>query len=334
MNKIIVYEHADFKGISREFTRNVPNLSDENFDECISSMIVNGNPWVIYSDANFGGYQYIFEEGHYPTVDWDNSTSSLEMVTEDLTDPQITLYDEPNYEGKSIVLTCETNLLYGSFNDTASSHKVQRGAWVLYQHKNRGGVQMLARASHDTPDYEWFSNRLTHLRPLKSGKPVITPEVLWEQKEERVNSVAIDAVCGVNCGSREQTFSTALSREYMGSVTESFKFSNATQISIATKFSLNLGSLTPETKSTLSNTFTVELGKTNTRTETNSITVTLPATIPPHTKLTVRVIKREVNLRIPVKLTITTGFHQKTEYGEFLCCSGNSITTEYEEERL
>ncbi|MCI4387809.1 hypothetical protein PGIGA_G00078530 [Pangasianodon gigas] len=66
----------------------------------------------------------------------------------------------------------------------------------------------------------------------------------------------------------------------------------------------------------VSETFTVEKGSSNTRTTTESIRVSLPATIPPRTKLTVNVVRKEVAITVPVKLTITTGFHSKVEYGE------------------
>ncbi|XP_036447473.1 epidermal differentiation-specific protein-like [Colossoma macropomum] len=334
MNKVIVYEKPNFEGLSKEFTSNVSNLNDESFNDCISSVKVIGNPWVLYSDPNFSGYQYIFDEGEYPTVDWDNSTSSLEVVTEDLEDPQITLYDEPNYKGKSVVLTCETNLYYSSFDNSASSHKVQRGAWVLYQYANRVGYQMLARASRDMPDYEWFSNRLSHLRPLKPGKPTVTATVLWDKKEEQVKSVIIDSICGLNSGSREQTFNTELNREYEGSITDSFSFSNATQIGYETKFSVQVAEMSSEKTFSFSNTFTVEKGKTNTRTEKKSVRVSLPTTIPPRTKVTVNVVRKEVEVKVPVELIITTGFHKKTEYGQYVCSDGSSIISEFKEEPL
>ena len=109
MSKIIVYEHVDFQGISREFTSSVSNLIQENFNDCISSLKVIGNPWVLYSDINFSGNPEIYEEGEYARVEHNDSISSLEMVTEDLTDPQITLYEHDNYQGRT-VLKNETSL--------------------------------------------------------------------------------------------------------------------------------------------------------------------------------------------------------------------------------
>ncbi|KAI4899663.1 hypothetical protein NFI96_003958 [Prochilodus magdalenae] len=329
MNKIIVYEKVNFQGLSREFTSNVANLTDESFNDCISSVKVVGNPWVLYSDPNFSGYQYIYDEGEYPTVGWDNSTSSLEVVTEDLYDPQITLYEEPNYKGKSLVLTCETNLYYGSFNDTASSHKVQRGAWVLYQYSDRGGYQVLARASRDTPEYGWFDNRLSHLRPLKPGKPTVEAKMLWDQKKEQVKSFIVDTICGLNNGMHEQVFTTELGREYECSVTESFNFSNTTQIGLGAVFCLCL-----PVAVLFGTSFKVESGKVNTKTEKKSFKVQLPTTIPPRTKMTVNVVRKEVEVTVPVELTIITGFHKKTEMGQYMSSDGTSIVAEFKEEPL
>ncbi|XP_066545059.1 epidermal differentiation-specific protein-like [Amia ocellicauda] len=195
MSKIIVYEHPDFQGVSREFTSDVPNLRDVHFDDCISSLKVTGQPWVLHRDPDHQGRQWVFEEGDYASVEEHDTISSLQLVTEDLSDPQIMLYEHSDFQGRSIVLTCETNLCHGSFNDMASSHRVQRGAWVLYEHPDRGGVQMVARAGHDVPDYGWFHDRLSHLRPLKPGKPTVTAEILWDKKEEQVKSVNIDSMC-------------------------------------------------------------------------------------------------------------------------------------------
>ncbi|XP_036448377.1 epidermal differentiation-specific protein-like [Colossoma macropomum] len=334
MSKIILYEHVNFQGISREFTSSVSNLIQENFNDCISSLKVIGNPWVAYSDINFSSNPEIYEEGEYARVEHNDSISSLELVTEDLTDPQITLYEHVNYQGRSIVLKNETNLCHGSFNDVASSHKVQRGAWVLYEHIDRHGAKMVARASRDVPSYGWFNDRVSHLRPLKPGMPTITAEVLWDKKEEHVKSVILDSICGLNHGECEQSFSTELCREYEGSVTDNFSFSNATQITLGSTFDVDVEMMKASCNLSLSNTFTVEKGSSNTRTERKSVQISLPTTVPPHTKLTVNVVRKEVDVKVPVKLTITTGSHSRDEFGEYRCQSGNSITTEFKEDKI
>ncbi|KAK2824874.1 hypothetical protein Q7C36_018801 [Tachysurus vachellii] len=334
MNKIIIYELRDFEGLSREFTSDVPDLIQLSFDDCISSLKVIGNPWVAYTGANYTGEPTVYEEGEYDNVYYNNDISSLELVTEDLDNPQITLYEEENYQGQSLVLDCETNLCYGNFNDKTSSHKVQRGAWVLYQYVQRGGYILVARAGRDVPKYEWFDKQLTHIRPLKAGKTTVEAEVEWEKKEESSKNVIIDSISGVNYGSEKQTFTTDLTRVFSGSVTESFKFSNSTLIDFGTKFELSLFGLKKEFTLNVSNTFTVEKGSSNTRSTSETIRVSLPVTIPPRTKLTVNVVRKEMTVVVPVKLTITSGSNSKIEHGKYRCEQGNCITTEFNEEKI
>uniref|UniRef100_A0AAY4C2T0 Beta/gamma crystallin 'Greek key' domain-containing protein n=1 Tax=Denticeps clupeoides TaxID=299321 RepID=A0AAY4C2T0_9TELE len=123
--------------VSREFTEYCPDLRDVSFNDCISSVKVIGQPWVLYEHPHCQGAQFYFEEGECRSVEWHEVISSLEQVKEDLTNPQITLYEDQNYGGRSITLNCETNLMFGNFNDMISSCRVDRGAWVLYEHPNR-----------------------------------------------------------------------------------------------------------------------------------------------------------------------------------------------------
>ncbi|KAK1150517.1 epidermal differentiation-specific protein-like [Acipenser oxyrinchus oxyrinchus] len=336
MNKIIVYEHPDFRGLSMEFTDDIQNLVQKNFDNCISSVKVIGQPWVLYEHLYYKGLEWVYEEGEYSNVSKHDTVSSLRLITEDLHDPKITLYEHPNYKGKEIVLTCEANLCYGSFNDMASSHIVQKGAWLLYEHSDRGGRYITARDGERVPDYGVlsFHDRVSHLRPLKPGKGTVTAEVFWEKKEEKVKSFIIDSICGLNPTDHEQTFSTSLSKEYAATITENFSFNNSTTISAGATFSVDVFKVKNEFTLSVSNTFTVEKGKSESHTETKKVNITLPATIRPHTKLSVSVIRKEVDVKLPVKLTLTQGKHSVIEYGEYRCQSGLSLQTEYKEEKI
>uniref|UniRef100_A0AAY4CF51 Beta/gamma crystallin 'Greek key' domain-containing protein n=1 Tax=Denticeps clupeoides TaxID=299321 RepID=A0AAY4CF51_9TELE len=138
VNKIFVYEHPDFQGVSREFTEYCPDLRDVSFNDCISSVKVIGQPWVLYEHPHCQGAQFYFEEGECRSVEWHEVISSLEQVKEDLTNPQITL-----------------------FNDMISSCRVDRGAWVLYEHPNRGGRSILVRAGRKFPSIGWIDNQVS-----------------------------------------------------------------------------------------------------------------------------------------------------------------------------
>ncbi|XP_062872167.1 epidermal differentiation-specific protein-like [Trichomycterus rosablanca] len=171
VNKIIVNEHFNFQGRSKEFKLDAPDLNAEGFNDNISSMKVIGNPWLAYTDCFYKGEQYIYEEGEYPVMDINDSISSLQLVKDDLTNPQITLYEYPNYGGRSVVLTTETKLSPFNFNDTACSHKVQRGVWVLYENENRGGAKMILKPGEAVDKYDWWNKKVSYVRPVKAGKP-------------------------------------------------------------------------------------------------------------------------------------------------------------------
>ncbi|NWZ38399.1 EDSP protein, partial [Brachypodius atriceps] len=173
MGKIIIYEHANFRGLHKEITSDISNLGDLDFNDIISSVRVIGQPWVAYEHINYAGRLLVLEEGDHDYVGdrMNDKISSLQMITEDLHDPQITLYEHVHYQGKSRVIREATNLAAGFDNDIMSSHKVQRGAWLLCENSDGSGIQYLAREHENLPNYEAidFNDKLSFLRPLRPG---------------------------------------------------------------------------------------------------------------------------------------------------------------------
>uniref|UniRef100_A0A8C4TF35 Epidermal differentiation-specific protein-like n=1 Tax=Erpetoichthys calabaricus TaxID=27687 RepID=A0A8C4TF35_ERPCA len=308
MNKIIVYERQNFKGMSREFTKTVPSLIDENFNDCISSLMVIGAPWVAYEHPNFKGRQFVYEEGQYATV-----------------------------EGKKDI-TIETNLCFSDFNDTASSHIVHRGVWVLYEHGENIGRQLIAQAGEKVANYGdlGFNNQLSFLRPLKYGAPTVKAKIQWEKMvKESEKNVKIDELVGVNRSDTEQSFSSTATKEYETYVSQSITFSNSTTITVGTKLTLDIvPGVGMETSISASKTFTVEKGKTESTTTKEKTELNLPVKVPPHTELTVNVMRKEMSVRVPVEFTVTRGSNTKIEYGEYRCSSGSSVHAEYSSKQL
>ncbi|NXF08433.1 EDSP protein, partial [Smithornis capensis] len=173
MGKIIIYEHANFQGLSKEFTSEIANLVAVDWNDIVSSVKVIGQPWVAYEHVNYTGQFLVFEEGEYSNVgeQMNDKISSLQVVTDNLHNPQITLYEHANYQGRSKIIKEATNLAAGYDNDIVSSHKVQRGAWLLYENSDGSGTKYLAREHEQLPNYNAinFNDKLSFLRPLRPG---------------------------------------------------------------------------------------------------------------------------------------------------------------------
>uniref|UniRef100_A0A8C2EE73 Beta/gamma crystallin 'Greek key' domain-containing protein n=1 Tax=Cyprinus carpio TaxID=7962 RepID=A0A8C2EE73_CYPCA len=153
MSKIVVFTEEGFNGRTAEFKNNVHNLEEKGFNNAISSLKVIGTPWVAYYDKNFTGKQRVFEEGEYATLEDTGKFSSLKMIADDLDDPEIELFEHVDYQGRRVTLRRETNLHDIDFSDIASSHKVKGGVWVLYEHVNRQGAQLVSFPGEEVPSY-------------------------------------------------------------------------------------------------------------------------------------------------------------------------------------
>ncbi|KAL1268612.1 hypothetical protein QQF64_033975 [Cirrhinus molitorella] len=168
MSKIVVFTEEGFKGRTAEFKNNVRNLEEKGFSNVISSLKVIGTPWVAYYDKNFAGKQRVFQQGEYATLDDKGMFSSLKIITDDLDNPEIQLFEDVNFKGRSITLRQETNLHDIDFSDIASSHKVKGGVWVLYEDVNRQGAQLVSFPGDEVPSYFplSFNDVASHVHPL------------------------------------------------------------------------------------------------------------------------------------------------------------------------
>ncbi|XP_052427820.1 epidermal differentiation-specific protein-like [Carassius gibelio] len=168
MSKIIVFTEEGFGGRTAEFKNDVCDLEEIGFNNVISSLKVIGAPWVAYYDTNFGGKQRLFQEGEYATLDDKRRFSSLKMIKDNLENPEIRLFEHVNYQGRSVTLRGETNLHDINFSDTASSHRVKSGVWILYEHVNRKGSQLISFPGEQIPNYVplSFNDMASHVRPL------------------------------------------------------------------------------------------------------------------------------------------------------------------------
>ncbi|KAG2459241.1 EDSP protein, partial [Polypterus senegalus] len=70
-----------------------------------------------------------------------------------------------------------------------------RGVWVLYEHGEHVGRQLIARAGVKVANYGdlAFNNQLSYLRPLKYGSPTVKAKIQWEKMvKDSEKNVKID----------------------------------------------------------------------------------------------------------------------------------------------
>ncbi|MGL6341438.1 MAG: beta/gamma crystallin-related protein [Waterburya sp.] len=56
MARLTLFRDVDFKGGSIEVTNDIVNLSDQGFNDVISSIVVSEGTFTLYQDSNFGGF--------------------------------------------------------------------------------------------------------------------------------------------------------------------------------------------------------------------------------------------------------------------------------------
>ncbi|XP_055521093.1 uncharacterized protein LOC129715260 [Leucoraja erinacea] len=170
MNKLVLYDQHDFKGKSKQFVRNMPDLANEMFDNAAQSARVEGHHWVAYTDPNYKGEFIIFAPGDYKTLgcNFCHKLSSLRLVEEELLNPEIDLYEHVDYVGKAQPVTEKVdNLGRGKFNNLVSSHKVKQGVWILHQKADQTGERLITYKGDEWPNYgDKWNDKLTSLRPL------------------------------------------------------------------------------------------------------------------------------------------------------------------------
>ncbi|CAM4573846.1 unnamed protein product [Leuciscus chuanchicus] len=186
MSKIIVYSQEGFEGRSAEFNHDVHDLREKGFNASIASIKVIGEPWVAYYDKNLAGKQRVFEEGEYTTRDDKGQFSSLKMVSADLDNPEIQLFEHVNCKGRSVTLRKETNLNDIAFSDIASSHKVRGGVWVLYEGINCQGSQLISFPGEEVASYVplSFNDVASHMAFIKEESEDVKFEETFRVKHE------------------------------------------------------------------------------------------------------------------------------------------------------
>ncbi|XP_073472603.1 epidermal differentiation-specific protein-like [Aquarana catesbeiana] len=169
-----LFDETDFQGNSVIIKEDTPDLSTLGFSAKARSLIVTGDPWIVYSDINYKGDFECFTAGNYSSLSsWIDKIKSVRVVKGGLDNPNITLYEADNYKGRAVPLTEPVpSLTTHDFERKALSHKVNKGAWILYSADAYGGEKMVTLKGDEVPKYseiKW-EEKLCSLKPITGKK--------------------------------------------------------------------------------------------------------------------------------------------------------------------
>ncbi|MDQ6894764.1 MAG: beta/gamma crystallin family protein [Acidobacteriota bacterium] len=166
---ITVFEHPNYGGRNATFRDEVPNLSDYNLNDRVSSFrIARGESWEVCEHKDFGGRCTVFsgDEPDLARVSWNDMITSLRPVRggarrggdwgrgDDRRDrdrqSRLVLYDQRNFRGEARELLEPESDVPGNAGRVLSLN-VQGGvAWEICSRPNFGGRCVVV--SEDVPD--------------------------------------------------------------------------------------------------------------------------------------------------------------------------------------
>jgi hypothetical protein len=135
-DSVIVYDHKDYKGVSKEFWDDSPNLGELN-DKIQSLKVPWGCHVQLFENPGYNGSSKIFtNDTPWVGNDFFDNASSMKIK-------RIELFDHSNYEGKSkVIVTPEVNYIGQEFDDKVESLTVPDGYnEALYENENFTGKE-------------------------------------------------------------------------------------------------------------------------------------------------------------------------------------------------
>ncbi|PKU47828.1 absent in melanoma 1 protein isoform x1 [Limosa lapponica baueri] len=167
--KVQLFSEPEFKGNCQVFEENTRCIDSFPVK---SSKILDGS-CIVYDQEEFSGNQYVLEEGIYPDLTAMGCSpqavlKSLRIINIELSEPCIALFEKVGFQGKKIEFSTEVlNLRFLGYNPRIASVQVLGGIWIIYEHSNYRGRQMLL-SPNEIPDWCKMSGycQIGSLRPL------------------------------------------------------------------------------------------------------------------------------------------------------------------------
>ncbi|GAB0186423.1 beta/gamma crystallin domain-containing protein 1 [Grus japonensis] len=167
--KVQLFSEPEFKGNCQVFEKNTRCIDSFAVK---SSKILDGS-CIVYDGEEFSGNQYVLEEGNYPDLTAMGCSpqavlKSLRIINIELSEPCIALFEKVGFQGKKTEFSTEIlNLQFLGYNPRIASVQVLGGIWIIYEHSNYRGRQMLL-SPNEIPDWYKASGfcHIGSLRPL------------------------------------------------------------------------------------------------------------------------------------------------------------------------
>jgi beta/gamma crystallin len=170
---ITVFTGSDFSGKAVTFQRDMPNLRADNLNDQIASLrVARGEQWEVCEHANFRGRCVVVsgDERNLARNSWANTISSMRRVRTaagvlPAPLPDITLFDQPGFRGRSANFTAATASLPLAL-PAAKSVTVGRGVWELCDGRNFTGRCITVQRNTPLLGGTRPLTRVRSLRPL------------------------------------------------------------------------------------------------------------------------------------------------------------------------
>ncbi|XP_067863007.1 beta/gamma crystallin domain-containing protein 2-like [Heptranchias perlo] len=185
--KIQLFSEYDFSGrclVIEESKMGIPKEFKAQ-----SCRVLNGS-WALYEGQDYTGRVFVVGEGEYPDLPsmgcrMTTHIRCIKAVPRVFSEPAITLHSLENFEGKEIELDSEVkNLISNGYNNLILSLRVCGGVWVVYEHSNFRGRQVLLEPIEipNWPKYSSFSR-------IGSLSPVLQKRAFFQIKNKETNSL-------------------------------------------------------------------------------------------------------------------------------------------------
>ena len=152
-SRVILFGDEGLRGPSMAISDTMTNLQIARFNDAAASMLVEGGPWLVCSDANFRGNCRVFPPGRYENLRDTALSRAISSVRPTSPEPVgrrwgggegIQLFTERDFGGASRNFPGDVPNLSGSgFNDRAGSMVVNGGEWELCSEAGYAGSCMV-----------------------------------------------------------------------------------------------------------------------------------------------------------------------------------------------